>query len=191
MILIVSMFLIAAGVNLFVASNLGSDTLTVLLDGLNRKFGISIGAASILTNSFLVLLAYSVNRKELGMSSVVLALFTGFFINNIQPFVSLLAIENLPFTGRLAVALSANLCFSISYALLIEYGEGMHAVDALLYFLQNKTGLTYVYGRILTDIIFLVSGFYLGGVVGIGTIFSFLITGPCTAFCLKMLKKNK
>ncbi|GGG03490.1 hypothetical protein GCM10010912_55220 [Paenibacillus albidus] len=54
-ILVLAMVFSAIGVSLFIECNIGSDTLTVLLDGLHKSFGISLGLTSFLLNIIFLL----------------------------------------------------------------------------------------------------------------------------------------
>ncbi len=189
LVLLLALLLTAIGITIFVACGIGSDTLTVLLDGINQTSGISLGVASFTINLLLVLLACLVNRKKLGWSSVLFSVGIGFFIDLVHPLIQLLPINEQPFLTKLILVLFANLCFSTTYALLINYGNGMYALDAILYFLEDKIGLSYPYGRIFFDFLFLLSGFCLGGVIGIGTIVALGLTGPGTNFILKIIRR--
>ena len=69
------------GVALFIHANLGSDTVTVFVDGLSRLLGCSLGSASRIYNSLMLIIALLVARKHIGWCSVVYALSVGFLID--------------------------------------------------------------------------------------------------------------
>lgn len=94
---------------------------------------------------------------------------------------------------RLVYSVFANrigqlvIVFSMTYVLLMNFSNGMYALDAVLRYVESKFGLRYDIGRIGVDAIFFSTGFILGGVVGIGTIIAFALTGPVTLLLEKIL----
>lgn len=191
MILVVAMVLTAAGVNLFIECNIGSDTLTVLLDGLHKSLGISVGLASFFVNVFFLAVGLLLNRKSIGFSSIIYSFFVGPFINWIHPFIANMELDNSSLFIKLAIVILANFCFSITYVLLMKFGDGMYAIDAILRYTESKFGLRYAIGRIGVDAIFLSTGFFFGGIVGIGTVIAFILTGPGTSLIEKILFRRE
>lgn len=66
--------------------------------------------------------------------------------------------------------------------MLIRCDAGMNCLDALLYRLMDVTNFKYSYLRIAADIILTLSGCLMGGVFGLGTVLSVLLTGPLAGF---------
>lgn len=189
LVVVIAMTLTALAVNLFIECNIGSDTLTVLLDGLYQSTGMSIGLASCVVSVILLIIALVTNRKSIGISSIIYSFFVGPFIDFIHPFVADMKLEDLSLITKIIVVIFANFCYSITYVLLMNFGRGMYTIDAILKFMESKFRLRYDIGRIGVDAIFLSSGFLLGGVVGIGTIISLALTGPGTMMLGKLLDK--
>ncbi|GGF98998.1 hypothetical protein GCM10010912_49710 [Paenibacillus albidus] len=92
---------------------------------------------------------------------------------------------------KLIIVIAANFCFSITYVLLMKFGNGMYAIDAILRYTESKFGLRYDIGRIGVDAVFLSTGFFFGGIVGIGTVIAFILTGPGTLLVEKLLFDKK
>lgn len=188
---LISVVLTGIGVAIFVECGLGSDTLTVLLQGLHKSFNISLGTASRICNCTLLLMALLLSRKEIGFTTVIFTLTVGYAIDFVYPFIQALAIPTYPFIMKIVMIFIGQLCFAFCYAILIKYRSGMHSVDAIIYFFVNRFNLPYIAGRITADIIFTVSGWLLGGVVGIGTIIACCTTGFMVKGCLIILKYKK
>lgn len=187
----VSVVLTGIGVDIFVECGLGSDTLTVLLQGMHESFHMSLGTASRVSNIILLLIALLLSRREIGFTTVVFTLTVGYAIDFVYPLIQLLAIPMYPFIEKIVMIFAAQLCFAFAYAILIKYRKGMHCVDAIIYFFVNKFHVPYIAGRTAMDIIFAVSGWLLGGIVGIGTVIACCTTGFMVDRCLKLLKYKK
>ena len=147
-----AILLTGLGVALFVHANLGSDTITVFIDGLHRILNVSYGTASRIYNA-------------------------------IMP----LNIENMSILIRLLVACLGQICFGLTYALLIKYRKGMNQVDAIAYAIVNKTNISFKWIRTGADVVLLVIGWLLGGVIGIGSVIAMSTTGILIDFFLKIL----
>ncbi len=187
MILVVAMVFTAVAVNLFIECNIGSDTLTVLLDGLHKSLGMSVGLASFFVNVFFLAVGLLLNRKSIGFSSIIYSFFVGPFINWIHPFIANLDLSEFSLLIKIVIVILANFCYSITYVLLMKFGNGMYAIDAILRYTESKFGLRYDFGRIGVDAVFLTTGFLFGGIVGIGTVIAFALTGPGTLLLEKLL----
>jgi uncharacterized protein len=188
---LISVILTGIGVAIFIECGLGSDTLTVLLEGIHKSFNISLGTASRVSNCILLLLAVLVSRKEIGLTTVVFTLTVGYAIDFVYPYIQSLAIPTYPFIMKIVMIFIAQLCFAVCYAILIKYRKGMHSIDAVIYFFVNNFHLPYIEGRIMMDVIFTLSGWMLGGVVGIGTIIACCTTGFMVDSFLKVLRYKK
>lgn len=188
-IVVVATALSGLAVNLFIECNIGSDTLTVLLDGLHKSFGVSVGLASFCLSIVFLAVGLWLNRKSIGFSSVMYSFLIGPLINWVHPFIADLELADLSLFIKIVIVILANFCFSMTYVLLMNFGNGMYALDAILRYTESKFGIRYDLGRIGVDAIFLSTGFLFGGIVGIGTVIAFAITGPGTVLLEKMLYK--
>ena len=188
-IVVVATALSALAVNLFIECNVGSDTLTVLLDGLHKSLGVSVGLASSCLSIVFLAAGLWLNRKSIGFSSVMYSFLIGPLINWVHPFITDLELADLSLFLKIVIVILANFCFSMTYVLLMNFGNGMYALDAILRYTESKFGIRYDIGRMGVDAIFLSTGFLFGGIVGIGTVIAFAITGPGTVLLEKLLYK--
>lgn len=188
---LLSTLICAIGVALFVESGLGSDTIDVLIDGLHRTLGITLGRADQIFAFTFLLLAILCNRKYIGWPSLLYTCSVGFAIDAVNLILIPLHISTQPFIFRLVLILFAQLCFGLSYAIFQTIEKGMNTVDAVLYFFTEHFKIPYVIMRTSLDIIFFLLGFYLGGVIGIGTIISTCLTGITTNVLYQKIKTIK
>lgn len=186
-----SILLTGIGVALFVHADLGSDTITVFIDGLHRILHVSYGSASRIYNIGMLAIALLVSFRHIGWATVVYALSVGFsmdfFETMLQPFG--LAQAGLPV--RFGCVLLGQLCFGLTYALLIRYRKGMNQVDAIAYAITRRTKLSFKWVRTAMDFALLGGGWLLGGVVGVGSLIAMTTTGILIDFFLKQMKKRE
>jgi uncharacterized protein len=176
-VLTVAVNLSGIAIAVFVGVNLGSDTITVFIDGLHRLLGISYGSASRIYNAAVLIIALLIARKDIGWATVLYALSVGFaidFYNGLLGSVSFLH-GSLPV--KFGCIFFAQVLFGITYALFIRFKIGMNQIDAITYAICRKTGVKYIYMRTVMDVILLGSGWLLGGIAGIGSVVSMLTTG--------------
>lgn len=185
--IIISILLTGLGVALFVHANLGSDTLTVFVDGLHRVLNCSYGAASRIYNLIVLVIALIVSRKNIGWATIVYALSVGFTMDYFEKLLQPLQIQNADMITRLICVCLGQICFGITYALLIKYRRGMNQIDAISYAIVDKTGISFKWVRTSMDVLLLTSGWLLGGVVGVGSIIAMTTTGVLVDFILNVM----
>lgn len=173
--------LIGIGAGTILYANIGGDAITVFQDGIHVLLKISYGQASRIYNVVFVLLALVLARKYSGAGTVVSALMIGFLIDIIYSLWSSIVVD-AGFVVSLLVFLIGLVIYALGIAVLIRCDAGMNCLDALLYRLMDVTNFKYRYLRIAADIILTLSGCLMGGVFGLGTVLSVLLTGPLTGF---------
>ncbi len=182
-----AVLLTGLGVALFVHANLGSDTITVFVDGLHRTLNVSYGTASRIYNVIMLIIALIVSFKNIGWATIIYALTVGFAMDFFEVLLAPLNIVNMNILIRLLVACLGQICFGLTYALLIKYRKGMNQVDAIAYAIVNKTNISFKWIRTGADVVLLVIGWLLGGVIGIGSVIAMSTTGILIDFFLKIL----
>lgn len=188
------MNLVGAAVALFLENGLGSDSIGLLCDGLHRVTGLSYGNASMLYNLAIIAAAAVFARGNLGAGTIVYALTSGYFIDFYCWLMDPFALGKNPFLLRFLGFAVGQIFLSLALAILIQMNLGMNALDALLTRLSQRVKLPYAALRTGADLTYVVIGTLMGGVFGIGTILSVLLTGTMIrAFtrCLSVLSKNR
>ena len=169
--------LIGIGAGTILYAGVGGDTVTVFQDGLHALFNISYGQASRIYNVVFVVLALIFARKYSGIGTVLSALLIGYAID-ISNALWLLTMLKTGFISGLIIFMTGLVIYALGIALLIRCDAGMNCLDALLYRLMDVTCLKYKYLRIAADVILTVTGCFMGGVFGVGTVIAVFLTGP-------------
>jgi len=169
--------LISSGVVLFINCELGADPITVFYDGLLRAFGIPVSVSDQVLMLILLILAFILNREAVGVNTVVFTLLIGICIEIPTRILEPFMIPQRGIFVRAALMLTAQLLLCTGYAWMQTFDSGISSEDAVLYTLVKKWNTRYMVIRVLSDVIYIVTGFLLGGVVGVGSLFAVFTTG--------------
>lgn len=188
-IVMVSALLFVLCIMGFLYAGFGSDSITVFEDGLRSFFHISIGNAALIYNSAAFILGILFARKHMGWGSVVNGFLIGILLNVLEPvFLPFFTLsDSLPF--RIFLLVFAVLACSSGCGLLIVGDAGMNSLDAIVTAVSDKVKIQFRYGRILVDAGLMLTGYLLGGTVGIGSIVAVLCLGPMISFAVTVFRK--
>ena len=171
--LILGLILFGLGETLLITANAGVSPWTVLAQGISIKTGYSIGLTTFFV-SLGVLCLWIPLRQKPGIGTI---------LNTI--IVSVVMDVSLPFLPAPETILLQTLQI-ISAVVIVGLGSGFYLTanlgpgsrDGLMTGLQKITNLPIALIRAMIEISAVVSGWYLGGVVGLGTIIFAFGIGP-------------
>lgn len=190
------MSVIQMGVALYLKTNIGSDPTTVFTQGLAsalnktalRDTGIvkmiagtnqvTPGVANMIILFVLTAVIVTLDIKRIKIGTLICVIGVGPIIDLGVKIVSYFPIENTNFFVRILLVVLGCAIIAVGFSILSAANVGVAPNDIIPFLIQDKTKLQYSYIRITLDAVFLVGGFLLGGVVGLGTIISMLLTGP-------------
>ena len=171
--LILGLILFGLGETLLITANAGVSPWTVLAQGISIKTGYSIGLTTFFV-SLGVLCLWIPLRQKPGIGTI---------LNTI--IVSVIMDVSLPFLPAPETILLQTLQI-ISAVVIVGLGSGFYLIanlgpgsrDGLMTGLQRMTNKPISLIRAIIEISVVIVGWYLGGVVGIGTIVFALTIGP-------------
>ena len=169
--------LMGIGIALFIACELGSDPITVFLDGFNRVTKVPVSVIDQIINLVILFLAFIMNRKKIGVNTIVSVLALGICIQIPTLLIEPLNLSTQTFYIRIIGIVIGQLCLALSFAWMQSFKDGINALDCIFFKIIEKTNIKYRTIRIIYDGCFICIGYLLGGVVGIGTIISLLTNG--------------
>ena len=168
--LCLGLVLFGLGEGLLVLSTTGNSPWSVFAEGISKKTGISIGAATFIV-SVSVLFLWIFLKQKPGIGTVM----------NIIIIAGMIDVTLLSVVSVLLVGLGSGIY------LVANLGPGPR--DGLMTGLTKITNLPIAFVRACLEISVVLIGWYLGGTVGVGTlIFAFGI-GPAVAFGLFFVNK--
>jgi uncharacterized membrane protein YczE len=166
---------------LMVRAGLGLDPWDVFHQGLSRHTGMTIGVASAVVG-VAVLLAWIPLRNRPGIGTVANVIVIAVTVD------ASLALLPTPsaLPVRVALMLGAVLLNAISTVLYIGAGLGPGPRDGLMTGLVARTGLSVRLVRTSIEATVLLTGWLLGGTVGVGTVIYALGIGPLVQLVLRL-----
>jgi uncharacterized membrane protein YczE len=179
--LITGLWLFGTGDALILASHLGAAPWSVLAQGLTVRTGLGIGWTTLLV-SICVLALWIPLRQRPGLGTVmnilVIALALGITYPRVSTPHSLIGQLGLVFLG---VAL-----IGIGSGFYLTSGHGPGPRDGWMTGLHHLTGWPVGRVRLLIEVTVLVTGWLLGGIVGIGTAIFAILVGQSVALGLAL-----
>ena len=179
------LILFGLGEGLLIVSFTGASPWSVLAQGISLNVNLSIGTITFLI-SFAVLILWIPLGQKPGMGTILNALIIALMID--------LSIKFIPapdsFIFRLTLASFAVLLVGIGSGIYLVANLGPGPRDGLMTGLQKKTNFPIAAVRAFLEITVVSIGWYLGGIVGVGTLLFAFGVGPAVALGLYLVKKN-
>lgn len=183
-ILHIGLFLYSLGIALSLKAQIGYAPWEVLHVGMAKTFGMSIGEISIIVG-FLILLVTAYCGEDIGIGTISNMIVIGLVLDLI------LYLDFLPVAGNMFFGLLMLITGLFTIALgsyfYIASAFGAGPRDGLMVLLTRKTGLPIGVCRGAIELTAVVIGWYLGGLVGIGTVVSAFMIGFCVQITFKIL----
>ncbi|HPX33185.1 MAG TPA: YitT family protein [Erysipelotrichaceae bacterium] len=186
-IYILAVVLANLGIGCFYVCKLGTDPISVLIDGLHLTFGLSYGTISTIFNSLWAVLIILFLRDKFGIGTFLTVLIGGPLIDVFTNFLfATFPPESTHLAIRLMLLVVGEITFAVGTGLTIGVNLGIGCWSFLPLWLEKVTPLSLDKTQMITDAVIFVIGWFLGGVVGIGTILGVLATGPIIGYVLKV-----
>lgn len=172
------------GESLLVQSNLGNSPWVVLSQGISHKTGMNLGWTTFAI-SCIVLLLWIPLREKPGFGTLLNIILI--------PLALQIGVDTFPlqrnFFSGLVFAITGILLVGIASALYITCGLGPGSRDGWMTGLHHRTGIRVGRIRLGIESMVLISGFALGGRVGIGTALFALFIGQSIAISFGVLAR--
>ena len=171
--LVLGLILFATGETLLITANQGVSPWTVLAQGISFQSNLSIGVTTFIVSIFVLLLWYPLSQKP-GLGTILNIILISIVID--------LTIPILPYPK----SFSFQIIQSVVAVFVVGLGSGFYLTanlgagprDGLMTGLQNLTNQPIALIRTIIEVSAVGIGFYLGGIVGIGTLLFAFGIGP-------------
>ena len=195
-VLFIGLTIAHLGVSMFLVSAMGTDTFTVFIQGLAltcQKFTgtvfPTVGTVHVIILCLIMVIMLFTTKGYIKPGTVICAFCGGpiidFFNWIILPFVN----EGSHIAIRAIVMVLGCVVLSIGMSVVINSEAGTGPNDLIAIVISDKLPkIQFRFVRIGCDVFFIIIGFLLGGVVGIGTVVAAFLTGPLVQFWLPKTK---
>ena len=176
--------LFGLGEGLLIVSFTGASPWSVLAQGISLNMNLSIGTITLLISIAVLLLWIPLGLKP-GMGTIFNALIVAVMID--------LCIRFIPtpsnYFYQIILAVISVITVGIGGGIYLVSNLGAGPRDGLMIGLQKITNLPIAVVRATLEISVVSIGWYLGGTVGVGTLFFAFGIGPCVALGLYLVRK--
>ncbi|QMI04358.1 hypothetical protein [Citrobacter sp. RHB25-C09] len=164
---------------MFVRADLGADPWNVFHLGLAKLLSMQIGVVMILVGA-LVLLLWIPLRQRPGLGTLSNVIVIGLAAD-----AALMVIPELSSLGvRSVILVMAVIVNALATSMYIGAGFGAGPRDGLMTGIHARTGWSVRTIRTAIEVTVLLSGWLLGGTLGVGTVLYALAIGPLIQLCL-------
>ena len=183
--LVIGLFLFGLGEAIIIGSGSGVSPWTVLAQGISMRSNLSIGVATFLIS--VSILIFWIPLKQIpGIGTVLNAIIIASAIDVTLPY---LPRPDTTFFKILQASFGI-LIVGIGSGIYLSSNLGPGPRDGLMVGLQKKTNTTIPVIRTFIELSAVTLGWFLGGVVGIGTILFVFGVGPCVGIGLTLVEKT-
>ena len=173
------------GEGLLIVSFTGASPWSVLAQGISLNVNLSIGTITLLISIAVLILWIPLGQKP-GMGTIFNALIIAIMID--------LCIKYVPtpsnYIHQLLLAVISVIMVGIGGGIYLVSNLGAGPRDGLMIGLQKLTNFPIAVVRATLEISVVSIGWYLGGIVGIGTLLFAFGIGPCVALGLYLVDKT-
>tara|TARA_B100000963_G_scaffold181090_1_gene157417 strand:- start:540 stop:1187 length:648 start_codon:yes stop_codon:yes gene_type:complete len=176
--------LFGLGEGLLIVSLTGASPWSVLAQGISLNVDLSIGTITLLISIAVLILWVPLGQKP-GLGTIFNALIIALMID--------LCIKFVPtpstYINQIILAAFSVITVGIGGGIYLVSNLGAGPRDGLMIGLQKVTNLPIAAVRATLEITVVGVGWYLGGIVGVGTLLFAFGIGPCVAFGLYLVDK--
>lgn len=162
-------------IDLLVTAGFGLDPLSLFQAGLSRVFGITLGRASQLLMVSIMAVLLVLDRKRVGLGSVLNSVLVGYFVNLFARWLPMAGFQSLWVRCGVVAAGFLLMGFGIGTYIAARLGEA--GVDALMVYFAEKCKLPMRRVRPGLDVFLALTGFLMGGSLGWATLASMAVNG--------------
>lgn len=181
--LIIGLFTFGVGIGMMVHAEIGLAPWEVFAQGISRQTGITIGQATIVVSS-IVLVFWIPLRVKPGLGSIMNAILLGLFADLAIPYMP----ELTSYPARLIWFCLGMAIVAFSTGMYISSGMGKGPRDGLNTGLAQKFKVPFWKARTVVEIIVVTVGFLLGGQVREGTLIFALAIGYLNQLGLRIFR---
>ena len=190
-ILLVGLLIAHLGVTLFLLADLGSDPFNVLVQGLFHSLAdltgltfLTHGRVHIAVCFLIILVLLIVDRMYVKLGTIICMICGGPIIDMYSFFLAPILADMGSLIGRLLMLVAGCVILAYGMTIVIKSDAGTGPNDLVAVVISDKLHSKFGITRIAVDVCFVVIGYLLGGLVGIGTIICAFCVGPVASHFL-------
>lgn len=195
-ILFVGLIIAHFGVSLFLLANLGSDPFNVMIQGLSRSIVnvvssplVSHGNTHMAVSILIIIVLLFVDRKYIKVGTLICMFCGGPIIDVFNMMLGSVISPDSAMSIRVISNILGCIILALGMSIVIKSDAGTGPNDLVGVVISDKIKREFSIIRMIVDACFLMCGWLLGGVVGIGTVICLFLVGPVAGFFLPKSEK--
>ena len=195
-ILFVGLIVAHFGVSLFLLANLGSDPFNVMIQGLSRSVAgvinsplITHGNTHMAVSILIIIVLLFVDRTYIKIGTLICMFCGGPIIDVFNMMLGTVITSDSAMAVRVISNVLGCIILALGMSVVIKSDAGTGPNDLVGVVISDKLKKKFSIIRMLVDACFLVCGWILGGVIGIGTLICLFLVGPVAGFFLPKSEK--
>ena len=195
-ILFVGLIIAHFGVSLFLLANLGSDPFNVMIQGLSRSIVnvvssplVSHGNTHMAVSILIIIVLLFVDRTYIKVGTLICMFFGGPIIDVFNMMLGSVITPDSAMSIRVISNILGCIILALGMSIVIKSDAGTGPNDLVGVVISDKMKRKFSIIRMIVDACFLMCGWFLGGVVGIGTVICLFLVGPVAGFFLPKSEK--
>ena len=182
--LCIGLVLFGLGEGLLIVSYAGSSPWSVLAQGIALHTNFTVGVVTFFISLFVLFIWFFLNEKP-GIGTILNLIIISIMID-----LSIAFIETpSTYVNQIVMAIIAVLIVGLGSGIYLISNLGPGPRDGLMTGIQKKTNYPIALVRGFIEVTVASLGWYLGGIVGIGTLLFAFGVGPCVALGLFIVSK--
>lgn len=181
-LLLIGLTIAHLGVTLFLLAELGSDPFNVMIQGLYRSLPwpdfMTHGYVHMVVSFGIILVLLVVDRSYIRIGTLLCMFLGGPIIDVFTAALGGIINARSPLALRLAALVVGCVILAFGMTVVINSKAGTGPNDLVAVVLSDKTRWKFGPVRITVDVCFALTGFLLGGTLGLGTIICAFLVGP-------------
>lgn len=179
------LFLYGLGIIVTMRANVGYAPWEVLHSGISQTLGVSIGLVNTAVGALIVVIVCLFGEK-IGIGTIFNMFMIGLFMDLIL-YLDFIPLYHNFWIGTLVLILGLFI-ISLGTYFYISSAFGAGPRDSLMVAITRKTKLPVGLCRGILEVTVVIIGWFLGGMVGLGTVISAFAIGFCVQITFRLLK---
>jgi len=184
-ILVVGLAIAHLGVTLFLLANLGADPFNVLVQGIYKTITKAVDS-SLITHGrvhmcmcfLIILILLIVDKSYIKIGTLICMFLGGPIIDFYNLFLEPLFADGMEMWTKILFNVLGCIILAYGMTIVIKSEAGTGPNDLVAVVIADKTKKKFGIIRVVVDLVFALSGFLLGGTIGIGTVICAAVVGP-------------
>ena len=195
-ILLVGLTIAHLGVTLFLLADMGSDPFNVLVQGIFRTLQrlpfltfLTHGYTHIAMCFLIMAVLLFVDRSYIKLGTIVCMIFGGPIIDIFTALLGGIIHAGNPLVLRLVILAAGCVILAFGMTIVMKSDAGVGPNDLVAISISDKLKKKFGIVRVIVDVSFVVIGFALGGILGVGTVICAFLVGPVAELFLPLQQK--